>query len=57
MWPGNHAGPAVSEGSGRVLITCGVSQCTSGDDSAALANSVYTKLKNFMPIGLGGATP
>jgi hypothetical protein len=37
-----------------VLITCGVSQCTSADDSVALANSVYTKLKNFIPIGLGG---
>jgi hypothetical protein len=36
-----------------VLITCGVSQCTSADDTAALANSVYSKLKNLVPVGLG----
>lgn len=37
-----------------VLITCGVSQCTSGDDTTVLANSVYAKLKNLVPIGLSG---
>jgi hypothetical protein len=42
-----------------VLITCGVSQCTSADDTTSLATTIYTKLKNLMPIGLnsGGMTP
>ncbi|HEY3801316.1 MAG TPA: hypothetical protein VGL61_01870 [Kofleriaceae bacterium] len=42
-----------------VLITCGISQCTSSDDAASLANTIYTKLKNLVPIGLngGGMTP
>ena len=37
-----------------VLITCGVSQCTTADDTVALATSVYNKLKNLVPVGLGG---
>ncbi len=37
-----------------VLITCGVSQCASVDDAVALATTVYGKLKQLMPVGLGG---
>ena len=39
-----------------VLITCGVSQCTSADDTASLANTVYTKLKSLVPAGLNNPT-
>ncbi len=34
-----------------VLITCGSSQCTSLDDATALANGVYAKLKQLVPMG------
>ena len=38
-----------------VLITCGVSQCSSIDDAVFLEQQVYSKLKALVPIGLGGA--
>ncbi|MEO8550667.1 MAG: hypothetical protein ABI678_11860 [Kofleriaceae bacterium] len=38
-----------------VLITCGVSQCSSVDDAVFLEQVVYSKLKALVPIGLGGA--
>ncbi len=34
-----------------ILITCGVSQCTSIDDATALAQGAYTKLKQIVPTG------
>jgi len=37
-----------------VLITCGVSQCASIDDAVFLEQTVYTKLKQLAPVGLGG---
>jgi hypothetical protein len=32
-----------------VLITCGSNQCTSAEDASALAETVYTKLKDLVP--------
>jgi hypothetical protein len=37
-----------------VLITCGISQCASVDDAVALAQTVYTKLKQLVPLGFNG---
>jgi hypothetical protein len=37
-----------------VLITCGTSLCSSVDDAASLGHTVYTKLKQLVPIPLGG---
>jgi hypothetical protein len=36
-----------------VLLTCGANQCTSTDDTSALAQGVYAKLKQLVP-SLGG---
>jgi hypothetical protein len=33
-----------------VLITCGINQCTSPDDATFLAQGVYSKLKQLVPI-------
>jgi hypothetical protein len=40
-----------------VLITCGISQCTNVEQTTALANGVYTKLKTLVPVGLSGVKP
>ena len=34
-----------------VLLTCGTSQCASTDDAEALANTVYDKLRQLVPVG------
>ncbi len=34
-----------------VLLTCGVSQCSSLEDATALASGVYNKLKSLLPVG------
>jgi len=38
-----------------VLITCGNSQCAALEDAVALEQGVYTRLKQLVPMGLGGA--
>jgi hypothetical protein len=37
-----------------VLITCGASQCTSIDDATALGRVTYEKVKQLLPMSLGG---
>jgi hypothetical protein len=37
-----------------VLITCGVNQCTTVEDAVSLAQTVYTRLKQLVPVGFGG---
>jgi hypothetical protein len=37
-----------------VLITCGTNQCSSADDATALAKVVYNRLKQLIPMSLGG---
>ena len=37
-----------------VLITCGASQCTTQDDAVALAQIVWTHLKQLVPTTTGG---
>ena len=37
-----------------VLITCGISQCASVEDAVAIAQTVYTKLKQLVPLGFNG---
>jgi hypothetical protein len=36
-----------------VLITCGTNQCTAPEDASALGHSVYTKLKQLVPVLIG----
>jgi hypothetical protein len=37
-----------------VLITCGTNQCTSADDATALAKTAYARIKQLLPMALGG---
>jgi hypothetical protein len=37
-----------------VLITCGISQCSSIDDATALSKTVYDRVKSLLPMSLGG---
>ncbi len=37
-----------------ILLTCGASQCTSGDDAVALGRITYDKVKTLLPISVGG---
>ncbi len=37
-----------------VLITCGISQCSSIDDASSLAKTVYDRVKSLLPMSLGG---
>ncbi len=37
-----------------ILITCGSNQCASIDDATALAKIVYDRLKQMVPMSLGG---
>ena len=37
-----------------VFINCGSNQCTSPDDSSALARVIYDRIKQLLPVSLGG---
>ncbi|MBS1121701.1 MAG: hypothetical protein H6Q90_3929 [Deltaproteobacteria bacterium] len=37
-----------------VLITCGISQCSSIDDATSLSKTVYDRVKTLLPMSLGG---
>ncbi|HEY4244325.1 MAG TPA: hypothetical protein VGM88_31140 [Kofleriaceae bacterium] len=37
-----------------VLMTCGTSQCTTPEDVTALAQGVYTRIKQLLPASVGG---
>jgi len=39
-----------------VFINCGSSQCTSADDASALARVIYDRIKQLLPVSLGGKT-